>query len=89
MTAESKLSELIPLKVTKAMADELAVMAGGERKRAEYIRRLIAKDIESALAQTEEGRFCAKLVIEMRGNPELRKQVEALLPKATRKRVGK
>jgi hypothetical protein len=89
MGTEQKLSELIPLKVNKMMAAQLAVMAGGERKRAEYIRKLIARDIQAAMAQTEEGRFCEKLVIEMRQNPELRRQAYALLPKATRKRVAK
>jgi hypothetical protein len=89
MTAEAKLSELIPLKVTKAMADELALIAGGERKRAQYIRGLIEANMKAAMALTEEGRFCEKLVIEMRKNAELRAQAYALLPKATRKRVSK
>jgi hypothetical protein len=89
MTAEQKLSVLIPLKVTQTMANELAVMAGGTRKRAEYIRGLIEKDIKAALDMTEEGIFCAKLVIEMRENPELFAEARALLRNATRKRMRK
>ena len=86
MEDSTKLSELIPVKVTKAMADDVTEIAGGERKRAEYIRGLIEKDRAEAKAATRSAAIAARVAAVVEKDPTTEGPIDSLLSKLTRRR---
>ncbi len=62
MENEEKLTELITVKVSPAMADDLTEVAGGARKRAEYIRQLIAQDVEAKRSSTQQAKARSRIL---------------------------
>jgi hypothetical protein len=90
MEQPEKLTELIAVKLTKADADHLTRVAGGdERKRGAYLRKLIDEDRARAEAKTKNTHLCDLVAVELESNPILAKQLSAMLAKATRRRLGK
>lgn len=87
MEATEKLSELIPVKVTKSMAAEITTIAGSERKRAEYIRSLIEKDRVNAREHTKKAALAARVVAAVEKDPGLEPVIDSVLSKSTRRRL--
>lgn len=88
MENEQKLTELIPLKVTKQMADELAAAAGGSRKRSDFIRRLIAAELDRVRSQTHIAQLCSRVAAAVERVPAIESKIEAIISTELRKRAA-
>lgn len=88
-----RLTELLPVKVSARMAQGLTLAAGGERKRAEFVRGVLEDKMPDGYRATTTSQpslleFISRVGAAVKDRPELMAEVEQVLRTDRRTRRG-